>query len=125
MTEKIKDIGEGAKLLRELFGTKDGILAILFVVVVVAAGIIIRKDNRQIEYLRHEKTEALKQVSDSAQREAKLKDDCAEEMRKNLEWVVSFKDKLSDTERKFKTLEKETSSIIQQQKNIMYEVTND
>ena len=76
------------------------------------------------------------QVDLSIEREARIRDECAEnirktndecaeKLRKNLEWILEINNKLSGSERKFKSLERETKSVINHQKNILYETNNE
>ena len=123
--DKIKEIGDGAKLLKDLFSTKDGVLALLFVVVIIAAGIIIWKDNQQISDLKDEKTEALKMVAASAEREAKIKDDCANTMRTYLDFYKELGLQFSNNVNNYQSIERQTRSVINQQNNLIYEATHE
>ena len=123
--DKIKKIGDGTKVVKDLFSTRDGVLALLFVVVIVAAGIIFRKDNQQISDLKDEKAETIKMLAASAEREAKLKDDCANLMRTYFEMYKELETQFSGNVNKYQSIERQTRSVMQHQNNLIYETQND
>ena len=121
-TEKIKDTVNIIEQVNKLANTKGSWFIFFLVLLLFFAGIIFVKDNRQIESLKEEKTEALRHVATSAEREAKIRDECADRIRVYFEMFKELGIQFSGNVNMFQMIETQTKTAIQTQNDLEDEV---
>ena len=117
--QNVNDASSLVNLVKDLISTREGILTLLFVVVITASVIVIRKDSKHIEHLREEKMEALRQVSLADERIAKTRAECVEMMQQYFSFFNEVGSQFSEKINTIQSIEKKSNAAIRQQNEII------
>ena len=117
--DNVNDASTLVHLIKDLIGTRDGILTLLFVVVIVSAGIVIRKDSKQIDLLREGNKELELKLTLADERNSKTLDECIEITQQYFNFFDKIGTKMSDKKNMIQSIERETDATIKHQKEII------
>ena len=121
----IEQITSTAEWVEQKTGTKSGSLVVIMVILVVFFSAAIWFIYGQLQTVKEEKTDALKQVTLFTEREARIKDECAEMMRKYFEMFKDMGAQFAGNVNMFQSVERKTDAAIRQQNSIINKSRND
>ena len=120
--EKIRELADWAEGKTK---TKTGWFILYIILITLFFCVILWLVYGQLQTAKAEKQEAQRQVSASIEREARIKDDCAETMRRYFAIFKELGTQFSGNLNSLKAIEIQTGAAIQQQNTIIHKATHD
>ena len=121
----VDKITKASDYAMSLWKTKDG-RYMLFVILLIGCGYLIyRNEHRHLSMAIEERKDALVEVRVSMEREARIKDECAENMRKYFDMFKELGSQFSGEVSFMQSVKTQTDAVVRQQQSIINNSTND